>query len=68
MRTNVEIDDKLMAAAMEALGTDTKRETIEVALERAIRQMELRRTADLYGTVEWEGDLMEWRRDKDIDE
>lgn len=63
MRTNVDIDDTLMADAMTALGTHTKKETIEVALERAIRDWRLRKIRELRGTVEWEGDLMAWRRD-----
>ncbi|HEX5402438.1 MAG TPA: type II toxin-antitoxin system VapB family antitoxin [Pseudonocardiaceae bacterium] len=66
MRTNVDIDDKLMADAMEALGTETKKETIEVALERAIRDWKLRKIRELRGTVRWEGDLMEWRRNRDF--
>jgi Arc/MetJ family transcription regulator len=63
VRTNVDIDDTLMADAMTALGTHTKKETIEVALERAIRDWRLRKIRELRGTVEWEGDLMAWRRD-----
>ena len=66
MRTNVDIDDTLMADAMTALGTHTKKETIEVALERAIRDWRLRKIRELRGTVEWEGDLMAWRRDEDF--
>jgi Arc/MetJ family transcription regulator len=65
MRTNVEINDALMADAMVALGTHTKKETIEVALERVVREHRLRKVADLWGSAEWEGDLMEWRRSKD---
>jgi Arc/MetJ family transcription regulator len=68
MRTNVEINDELMADAMVALGTHTKKETIEVALERAIRDWKLRKIADLWGSAEWEGDLTEWRRSKDFEE
>ena len=65
VRTNVEINDALMADAMVALGTHTKKETIEVALERVVREWRLRKVADLWGSAEWEGDLMEWRRSKD---
>ena len=36
MRTNIEIDDKLMAEAMKAMGTKTKRETVEKALEAQV--------------------------------
>lgn len=66
VRTNVEINDALMADAMVALGTHTKKETIEVALERAIRDHRLRKMfRELRGSAKWEGDLMEWRRSKD---
>jgi Arc/MetJ family transcription regulator len=68
MRTNVDIDDELMADAMAALGTETKKETIEVALQRVVREKRLRGILDLKGTVHWEGDLMEWRRDDDVEQ
>ena len=57
MRTNIEIDEKLMAEAMKAMGTKTKRETVEKALEAQVaikRQLGIRA---LRGKVEWEGDL-----------
>ena len=63
MRTNIEIDDKLMAEAMKAMGTKTKRETVAKALEAQVaikRQLGIR---SLMGKVEWEGDLDEWRRE-----
>lgn len=66
MRTNVDIDDALLTEAMEALGTETKKETIEVALQRVVRNWRLRGILELKGTVHWEGDLAEWRRD-DLD-
>lgn len=68
MRTNVEINDTLMADAMVALGTHTKKETIEVALGMAIRDWKLRKVRELRGTVVWEGDLMESRRSRVRDE
>jgi hypothetical protein len=43
-----------------------KKETIEVVLERAIRDWKARKVLELYGTVPWEGDLIEWRRNKDV--
>jgi len=63
MRTNIEIDEKLMAEAMKAMGTRTKRETVEKALEAQVsinRQLGIR---ELRGKVEWEGDIDAWRRD-----
>jgi Arc/MetJ family transcription regulator len=66
MRTNVDIDDTLMSDAMTALGTHTKKETIEVALARVIRDWRLRRVRELRGTVQWEGDLVESRRSREF--
>lgn len=57
MRTNIEIDDKLMAEAMKAMGTKTKRETVEKALEAQIAIKRQAGIRSLKGKVEWEGDL-----------
>jgi Arc/MetJ family transcription regulator len=37
MRTNIEIDDKLLKEAMKAAGQTTKRATVEEALRRVIK-------------------------------
>jgi len=37
MRTNIEIDDRLMKQAMKATGAKTKRETVEQALKLMVR-------------------------------
>ena len=63
MRTNIEIDDKLMKRAMKAAGTTTKRETVEQGLELLIRQRGQQEFLKLRGKIEWEGDLDAWRRD-----
>jgi len=66
MRTNIEIDDALMAEAMEALGAKTKREAVHKALEGATRKArQLRAWDELRGTG-WEGDLNDMRTRKYI--
>ncbi|HXH57501.1 type II toxin-antitoxin system VapB family antitoxin [Iamia sp.] len=57
MRTNIEIDDELMAEARAAAGAATKRETVELALRELVRRRSRRSTLGLRGTVEWSGDL-----------
>lgn len=37
MRTNIEIDDKLMRQAMKATGLDTKKAVVEEALRRLLQ-------------------------------
>ena len=64
MRTNIVIDDKLMADTLRATGLRTKREVVELGLKTLLQ---LRRQADikkLKGKITWEGDLDAMRRDK----
>ena len=63
MRTNIEIDDALMAEAMAASGLKTKRETVEAALRLLARRKRQASLRELYGAVEWEGDLHAERLD-----
>jgi Arc/MetJ family transcription regulator len=63
MRTNIVIDDALMAEAMRASGAKTKRETVELGLKTLLR---LRRQEDIRryrGKLPWSGDLDAMRRD-----
>ena len=63
MRTNIEIDEQLMADAMAATGTRTKKATVEEALRRLIQSQRQREMLKLRGKVAWDGDLDEMRRD-----
>lgn len=63
MRTNIDIDDRLLAEAQELSGAATKKETVHRGLELLVqigRQTEVKR---LRGQLHWEGDLDESRRD-----
>ena len=57
MRTNIDIDDRLMAQAMRASGRPTKRAVVEEALELLIRTKRQVRIRRWRGKVAWEGDL-----------
>jgi Arc/MetJ family transcription regulator len=64
MRTNIVIDDKLMAETLRATGLKTKREVVELGLRTLVR---LRKQADirrLRGKLAWQGDLDAMRRDQ----
>ena len=57
MRTNIDIDDDLLAEAMAATGLATKKATVEEALRRLVRRHQrLAGLADMAG-LGWEGDL-----------
>ncbi len=68
MRTNIEIDDELLAEAMAATGLKTKRAVVEEGLRTLAR---LRRQAAALKALKgigWEGDLDEMRRDRQLAE
>lgn len=61
MRTNIEIDDAVLRAAQELVGTRTKRETVDLALRELVARHRQLGILDLRGRVRWEGDLAESR-------
>jgi Arc/MetJ family transcription regulator len=64
MRTNIEIDDQLMADAMRLTGIGTKREVVELALRVLLRIERQKDIRDFRGKFQWEGDLDQMRSDK----
>ena len=62
MRTNIVIDDQLMADALRLTGIRTKRQVVEAALQLMIdleRQQRIRRYR---GKLQWEGNLDQLRQ------
>jgi Arc/MetJ family transcription regulator len=64
MRTNIDIDDKLIAKVMKQGGFATKKEAVNAALEALARQLEQYKGRELFGKLAWDGDLDAMRRDK----
>ena len=56
MRTNIEIDDELLAKAMHAGPYTTKKETVEAGLRLLARQAAYREILKWEGKLKWEGD------------
>ncbi len=56
MRVNIEIDDALLAEAMEATGKTTKRATVEEALRTLVRLREDYRVLRKLGQTHAKGD------------
>ena len=67
MRTNVHIDDQLMADTMKALGVRTKREAIDRALRTTLQLQRQEAIMGLWG-IGWDGDLEAMRVDKPLEE
>ena len=57
MRTNIEIDDKLMARAMELTGLRTKRAVVDAALRELVECRSRQKLLEAAGKYPWEGDL-----------
>lgn len=56
MRTNIDIDDELMAEAMKAGPFQTKKEAVEAGLRLLARQAAYREILKWRGRLKWEGD------------
>ena len=57
MRTNIEIDDEVLAEAQRLTGARTKRETVDLALRELVARRRQRDVLALRGRIAWEGDL-----------
>jgi Arc/MetJ family transcription regulator len=64
MRTNIEIDDKLMADTLRVTGVKTKREAVELGLRTLLRLRQQEEIRRFRGKLAWEGDLNAMRTDK----
>jgi Arc/MetJ family transcription regulator len=64
VRTNIVIDDELMADAMRATGAKTKREAVELGLRTLLRLRQQRDIRAYRGKLSWSGDLDAMRTDQ----
>ncbi len=61
MRTNIEIDDRLISQAMRRSGSRTKKAAVEAGLRLLARTHPQGSIRRLKGKVEWSGDLEQTR-------
>ncbi len=61
MRTNIVIDDELMAKAMEASGLTIKKDVVEQGLKLLVKRYQQQSIRKLRGKICWEGNLDEMR-------
>jgi len=66
-RTNVVLDQGLLDRAKHLTGIQTTRGVLEESLRRLVEIEGQTRILDLFGKVEWEGDLDETRRGRFAD-
>ncbi len=61
-RTNIVLDDTLVAKCQKTTGIKTRRALVHYALEELLRHERQKKVLELKGTIRWEGDLAGWRR------
>ncbi len=64
MRTNVIIDDDLMATALKVSGLKTKKTAIEEGLKLLVQVQGQKAIKSFRGKLKWSGNLGEMRTDK----
>lgn len=64
MRTNIVIDDKLLADAIKATGAKTKREAVELGLAALIKLKQQESIRAYRGKLHWGDDLERMRSDR----
>ncbi|MFZ0607806.1 MAG: type II toxin-antitoxin system VapB family antitoxin [Xanthobacteraceae bacterium] len=66
MRTNIEIDEKLMAEAQKASGHATKKQTVEEALRLMVRLRRQKEVDAAFGKYRWSGSLARSREGRGV--
>jgi Arc/MetJ family transcription regulator len=62
MRTNIDIDDRLMKRMMRGSGARTKKAAVETAMRAYLQLQDQEKALNrLWGAVKWEGDLEQSR-------
>jgi Arc/MetJ family transcription regulator len=64
MRTNIVIDDRLIADAIKASGARTKREAVELGLKALIQLKKQESLKGYRGKLRWRDDLVRMRLDE----
>ena len=67
MRTNIDIEDGLIAEAMAATGLPTKKATVEEALRRLVRVHRQQEAIKDMSGLGWDGDLDAMREGRDLE-
>lgn len=62
LRTNIEIDEKLVAEGLKLTHLKTKKALVDHALRELVSKKKRKRLLAMAGNVEWAGDLGEMRK------
>lgn len=63
-RTNLVLDERLLAEATQVLAAKTYSAAVNAALEEVIRVRKIQSIPSAFGSAIWEGDLQQMREDQ----
>ena len=64
LRTNIEIDEKLVKEAMKCSNKKTKKDAVNFALEELVKRARRKKLLELEDRVKWTGSLDEMRKSR----
>ncbi|MFQ5432815.1 MAG: type II toxin-antitoxin system VapB family antitoxin [Nitrospinota bacterium] len=64
LRTNIELDEKLVKEAMKLTRKKTKKELVNYALKELVSKIKRKKLLEFEGKVEWTGSLHEMRKSR----
>ena len=62
LRTNIELDERLVKEALKLTHKKTKKDLVNYALEELVSKIKRKKLLELEGKVEWTGSLAEMRK------
>jgi len=62
LRTNIEIDEKLVAEGLKLTRLKTKKDLVNYALKELVHKKKRKKLLEMEGKVEWTGNLSEMRK------
>ena len=65
-RTNIVIDEKLVEKGKKVTGLKTSKSVVDFALKELIRRSNQRQILDLFGTIDWDGNLAKMRSTRGV--
>ena len=64
MRTNIDLDEKLVNRGLKLSGLRTKKDLVNMALREFLRRKDQKKILELRGKISWKGDLDSMRRNR----
>jgi Arc/MetJ family transcription regulator len=63
-RTNIDLDDRLVAEGLKLTRSKTKKDLVDLALRELVAKKSRKKLLELEGKVGWRGNLARWRKSR----